>query len=94
MIGYATTGSSIRCTVSLGLTMDAEKLPPFIIYKGANIPRSLIKREWKDLDARHKYGYPESQVFTVQANAWMDEKSMMKWIDEVWGPYTNDPRCD
>jgi hypothetical protein len=42
--GCATTGSSTRCTVLLGVTMDGEKLPPFIIYKGENTPRSLIKR--------------------------------------------------
>jgi hypothetical protein len=63
--------------------MDGEKLPPFIIYKGANTPHSLIKREWKDLEVREKYGYPEGQVYTVQANAWMDEQAMIKWVDEI-----------
>jgi transposase-like protein len=33
-IGCATTGSSARCTILLGVTMDGEKLPPFIIYRG------------------------------------------------------------
>jgi hypothetical protein len=78
----------------LGVTVDGEKLPPFIIYKGANTHRSLIKREWKDLEARQKYGYPEGQVYIVQAKAWMDEQAMMKWVDEVWYPYTKDPQCD
>jgi hypothetical protein len=42
-----------------------------------------------------KCGYPEGrQVYTVQANAWMDEQSIMKSIDEVWGPYNKDPQCD
>jgi hypothetical protein len=54
----------------------------------------LIKREWKDLEARQKYGYPEGKVYTVQANAWMDEQAMMKWVDAVRGPYTKDPRHD
>jgi hypothetical protein len=58
-IGCATTGPSARCTVFIGVTMDGEKLPPFIIYKGARIPHSLIKHEWKDLEVREKYGYPE-----------------------------------
>jgi hypothetical protein len=61
--------------------MDGEKLPPFIIYKGANTSRSLIKREWKDLEARQKFGYPEGHVYTVQANAWMDEQVIIKWVD-------------
>jgi hypothetical protein len=34
--GCATTGSSARCTVLLGVTLDGEKIPHFIIYKGAN----------------------------------------------------------
>jgi hypothetical protein len=74
--------------------VDGEKLPPFIIYKGANTSSSLIKREVKDLEARQKFDYPEGQVYTVQAKAWMDEQAMMKWVDEVWGPYTKDPRRD
>jgi hypothetical protein len=93
-IGCATTGSSARCTVLLGVTMYGEKLPTFIIYKGANTPRCLIKHEWKDLKARQTYGYPEGQVYTVQENALMDEQAMMKWVDDVWGPYTMDPRRD
>jgi hypothetical protein len=94
MIGCATTGSSTRCTVLLGVTMDSEKFTPFIIHKGANTPRSLIKRERKDLEARQEFGYREGQVYTVQANAWMDEQAMIKWVDEVWGHYTKDPWSD
>jgi hypothetical protein len=90
--GCATTGSSARCTVLLGVTTDGDKLPPFIIYKGKNTPHSLIKHEWNDLEAGQKYGHPEGQAYTVQAKAWMDEQAMMKWVDEVWGPYTKDHR--
>jgi hypothetical protein len=43
-IGCTTTGSSSRCTVLLGITMDREKLPPFVIFKGANTPRSKIMK--------------------------------------------------
>jgi hypothetical protein len=35
-IGCATTGSSSRYTILLGITMDGEKLPSYIIFKGAN----------------------------------------------------------
>jgi hypothetical protein len=34
--GCATTGCSSMCTVLLGVAMDGEKLPPYIINKGAN----------------------------------------------------------
>jgi hypothetical protein len=54
----------------------------------------LIKREWKDLEAKQTFGYPEGQVHTVQANAWMDEQAMIKWVDDMWGPYTKDTRRD
>jgi hypothetical protein len=37
-IGCATTGYPSRCTVLIGVTIDGEKLPPYIIYKGANTP--------------------------------------------------------
>jgi hypothetical protein len=31
-------------------------------------------------------------IDTIQAKAWMDKQAMMKWVDEVWGPYTKDTR--
>jgi hypothetical protein len=74
--------------------MDGEKLPPFIIYKRANTTRSLIKLDWKELEERLNYGYPEGQVYTIKEKAWMDEQAMMKWDDEVWVPYTKDHRRD
>jgi hypothetical protein len=43
-IGCTTTGSSNRCTAMLGVTMDREKLTPFVILKGANTPRSKIMK--------------------------------------------------
>jgi hypothetical protein len=33
-------------------------------------------------------------VCTIQAKFWMDEQGMVIWVDDVWGPYTKDPRCD
>jgi hypothetical protein len=74
--------------------MDGEKLPPYIIFKGANTPLSLIKNEFKDLEARTKYGYPEGQFYTVQPKAWMDQHHMLDWVNGVWDPYTKGSRCD
>jgi hypothetical protein len=67
--GCATTVCSSRRTVLLGITMDREKLPPYIICKGANTPWSQIKKESKDMEARAKCGYPEGQFYTVQTKA-------------------------
>jgi hypothetical protein len=72
-VAWATTGSSNRCTVMLGVTMDGEKLPPFVIFKGANTPRSKIMKEFDSAESRSKFGYPEGMFYTVQAKAWMDK---------------------
>jgi hypothetical protein len=91
-VACATTGSSNRCTVMLGVTMDGEKLPPFVIFKGANTSRSKIMKEFDSVESRSKFGYPEGMFYTVQAKAWMDKARMHDWIDTVWSPYTKDTR--
>jgi hypothetical protein len=68
--------------------MDGEKLPPYIIYKGENTHQSQIKKKFKDVEARAKYGYPEGQLYTVQAKAWMDQDRMLQWVDCMWDLYT------
>jgi hypothetical protein len=82
-IACATTGGSNRCTVMLGVTMDGEKLPPFVIFKGANTPRSKIMKEFDSVESRSKFGYPEDMFYTVQDKAWMDKARMHDWIDTM-----------
>jgi hypothetical protein len=89
-VACATTGSSNRCTVLLGVAMDGEKLPPFVIFNGANTPRSKIMKEFDSVESWRKFGYPEYMFYTVQAKAWMDKARMDDWIDTVWSPYTKD----
>jgi hypothetical protein len=91
-IACATTGSSNWCTVLLGVTMDGEKLPTFVIFKGANTPRSKIMKEFDSVESRSKFGYPKGMFYTVQANAWMYKARMHGWIDTMWSPYTKDTR--
>jgi hypothetical protein len=55
------------------------------MFKGANTPRSLIKKEFKEIEARTKYGYPEGQLNTVQPKAWMDQDHMLDWVNCVCG---------
>jgi hypothetical protein len=70
-IGFTTAGRSSGCTVLLGVTLDMEKLRPYIIYKGANTPRSQIKKELKDVEARAKYGYPrDSYILSNPRHGW------------------------
>jgi hypothetical protein len=64
-VACATTGSSNRCTVMLGVTMDGEKLPPFVIFKGANTSHSKIMKEFDSVESRSKFGYPKGMFYTV-----------------------------
>jgi hypothetical protein len=76
----------------VGGTMDGEKLPPFVIFKGANTPRSKIMKEFYSVESRGKFGYPEGMFYTVHAKAWMDKARMHDCIDTVWSPYTKNTR--
>jgi hypothetical protein len=87
-IGCSTTGSSSTYTVMLGVTMDGEKYPPFVILKGANTPHSKIMKEFDLVKSGAKLDYPKGMFYTMQANARMDKKIMHDWIDTVWSPYT------
>jgi transposase-like protein len=75
-VACTTTGSYNRCTIMLGVTMDGEKLPPFVIFKGANTPRSKIMKEFDSVESRSTFGYPEGMFYTVQAKALMDKARM------------------
>jgi hypothetical protein len=85
-----TTDSSNRCTVLLGVAMDGEKLPSFVIFKGANTPHSKITKEFDSVESWGKFGYPEGMFYTLQTKAWIDKARMHDWIDTVWSPYTKD----
>jgi hypothetical protein len=81
-VSIRNTGSSQRCTVLLGVTMDGQKLPPFIIFKGK--PGSWII--WEFTIAAH--GYPQGQFYTVQDNAWVDCHVFLQWVNSVWSPFS------
>ena len=72
-----TTGSSARCTVLLGVTMDGRKLPPYIIYKGSSNGR--IVREFAT--------YPTGQFYACQTKAWVDDDVFRDWVHRVWVPF-------
>jgi hypothetical protein len=74
--------------------MDGEKLPHYIIFKGANTSRYLIKKEFKDVEAHTKYGYPEGQFYNFQPKAWMDQDHILDWVNCARDPYTKVSRRD
>jgi DDE superfamily endonuclease len=74
--------SNQRATLMLGCNADGSiMLPPFMVFKGSPSPTGRIYQE-----LRHKVGYPDGVLLTVQERAWFDESIMLQWIDLVWRP--------
>jgi Ni/Co efflux regulator RcnB len=80
-IGIKVAKSSQRCTVMLGCSMTGEKVPPFVIFAGADTKNGVIRKQ-----IANKTGLPQSMEYQVQKKAWMDEASMLEWIERVWKP--------
>ena len=75
------TSSSMRVTAAITVTASGHQLPEFMVYKGK--PGGRIEREFGSYAENHQaYG-----VYSVQERAWMDEKTMLKWVDIVLKPY-------
>ena len=66
-----------RITACLTVCADGTKLEPFLIYKAK--PNGTVYRELKD--------FPKGAKYTVQENAWCDERCMLLWVDNVLAPY-------
>lgn len=73
-----------RITCCLSVCADGTKLPPLLVYKGK--PGGLIQKELNQKDSN----YPKDIVYTVQENAWTDERVMLLWIDQVLRPHVKD----
>lgn len=72
-----TSGSdSYRCTMALTIGANGVMLPPHFVYKGQC--GADVEREVKS------YCDPSVATFSVQANAWFDERVMMEWIELTW----------
>jgi hypothetical protein len=77
------SASSGRSTVFLCCTATGERLDPFVIFTGSK--KGTIRK--KELVRRD--GYPLDMQFTTQKSAWMDEESMLEWIEVIWRPFTD-----
>ena len=67
-----------RATAALTVTAAGDFLTPMIIFKGK--PDGLIaRRELPTLDP--------TSIYACQDAAWMDERCMLIWVDEVFGAY-------
>jgi len=84
-VAIRTPDSNNRCTAMLGVTMSGYKFPPFIIYTGKVTRAGRIKRELANARANH---YPSGLIYQCQEKAWMDETTMLEWVETVWKPFT------
>ena len=72
-VSLRTTGTSTRCTVLLGVTLNGEKLTPLVVFKGQ--PNGSIARTFNVMPASMKY--------VCQAKAWVNQRVFKHWIAEV-----------
>lgn len=71
-----TMESTLRVTVAVGVSASGEVLKPLIVFKGTENGRI----------ARSLCSFPEGAVYATQKNAWMDERVMKMYIDEILTP--------
>jgi hypothetical protein len=70
---------SVRATAVLSITMDGQKLMPYIVFKGKRRENSSIARGFSRL--------PSSMHYSIQPKAWIDTEEMKKYIDTVLVPF-------
>jgi hypothetical protein len=67
-----------RATVAVTIAGDGTVLPSMVVFKGK--PNGRI--------AQTEFGtYPTTHYYRCQDNAWMDERVMIGWVDDVLKPY-------
>ena len=76
------TGGS-AATIFLSVSASGNKLPALVVFKGK--PGATIDR--KEIPALNQRYAPNIR-FTVQHSNWCDESVMLRWVDEIWKPYT------
>jgi hypothetical protein len=76
----SSTNGPERCSVSLCISGGGAKLKPMVTFKG---------RPNGDIAIRQLPTFPmrENMELNCQDNAWVDEATMIKWIDRVLAPY-------
>ena len=67
------TNDTKRATLAMTVTASGKILKPLIIFKGARNGR-IVQREFPNCD--------NDMIYLCQANAWMDEDTMLVWIDQ------------
>ena len=71
------TSAIVRVTAAVAVSAAGDLLPPMLIFKGK--PGGRIEREFGTYNNHGRYA--------VQEKAWMDESTMMSWVERVLRPY-------
>ena len=72
------TNDTKRATVAVTIAGDGTVLPSTVIFKGKAEGR-IARSEFST--------YPTTHHYQCQDNAWMDERVMIAWVDDVLKPY-------
>jgi len=73
--------TSDRVTAALTVASNGDKLIPLVIFKGTEdgrVARSIRSRNSP---------FPTGLFYAVQAHAWMDERVMFAWLEDILFPY-------
>ena len=73
----SSTKDTKRATLALTITASGKRLTPLLVFKGA--ANGDIMRQTSE--------YPQEFFYQVQENAWMDERVMLFWVDNVLAPH-------
>ena len=74
------------CAIMIGAAKSGQKLPAYIIFAGKATRNGRVIKECQE---PAKHGHAEDMVCLAQENGWMDEVSMLDWVEHFWKPCTN-----
>ncbi|DBA02551.1 TPA: hypothetical protein N0F65_011023 [Lagenidium giganteum] len=79
-----TDGSdSYRFTLAITASADGRILPPHFVFKGK--PGGSVEAEVT------AFTHPSVATFSVQENAWFDERVMLEWVETCWAHVVTEP---
>eukprot|EP00522_Entomoneis_paludosa_P003477 CAMPEP_0172476392 /NCGR_PEP_ID=MMETSP1065-20121228/70355_1 /TAXON_ID=265537 /ORGANISM="Amphiprora paludosa, Strain CCMP125" /LENGTH=405 /DNA_ID=CAMNT_0013234613 /DNA_START=1634 /DNA_END=2851 /DNA_ORIENTATION=+ len=81
--GRKSTCDTKRMTCAVFITASGLFLPTLNIFKGILNDRGRIVREFTN----PALAYPQSEFYSVQSNAWMDEQNMEISIEKILKPH-------
>ena len=82
-VSIAEANHNSHCAAMIGAAESGRKLPPFVIFVGKPTGNGKILKECLEPAQR---GHAEDVVCVVQESGWMDEVTMLDWIEWVWKP--------